>query len=1118
MAKKTNKSKESQLDKVFNAIRSKLSKPSINKTLDDVDAILSRISTDVISKDSRNYAEMLRRLVSGGLSTETFKDVGPEILQGPDTIGRLFRYGNSEEIVDSIPHCTRALNVLSDEIISPDDYTKETLKIFSKSKGETEEVKEAIDNFKTINNHLGVENFLHILIKDTLKLGDQFVEICDYTSPDVPVTQSLLNEDAFKDEMESLKDKKYTISLIKEGKDVEDNDDIDKKEREITLEILENDFKLIEEKGKSGIKLENVRLMIHDPRYIIKIQSQRFRMCLGYLILPKSLVIGNLGAPVGALPGFGTVSAYSHSQAGFVTGVDKLYQDILKILKARLNNNEISVNKKELQDLLARCLIGADENDLRLRYVPPERIEHFTLESTRFFPYGESMFYKVTFAAKLLISMETALAVKRMSDSSEKRIMYVESSLPRNVTDIINEIKEQLHKRRYSLDSFGSIGAIPSMITSYEDIYIPQYNGRRYVEFDQLAPKLQIRDTHEELKFMRDQLVSALGIPPPFIGIEENLCTSLNTIIPMTCGKRFTLQKIIDMFESGDTEYLEVYSYDEGLGVVFPNKIKWAGKTRLNTELIRVHLDNDKYIDCTPDHPFLLRDGKTYVQAKDLKEGDSLLPFYTKNDYRKTKRGNYKLIYHPGLDVWNRQTISFSDYWGIINKYDKNIIHHINTNPIDDRICNLIAVSPAEHMTIHSRIKEYSIDELNSLVSEDRNRSKELKKHGVSAGLESRKCEICGKEFFAMNDINQTTCSIKCRREKRRQTGYNAWKVNEKNLNKECNHYHFSCVGCGKDVYIRTRRQLDSNRFYSCGNPECGKIAKKINTSRTAWGGKNYFDIYFINCEICGKLTIQSDQDKSKKLKTVCRDIRCINTYNARNSAMKRRKRKIYICPICGDKFERQNYYEKSIKHQMTCGKAECYNKNMSNINNKRASLKLKDQSKVTVLNHTVTKIERLIDREDTGDIQVEGIYHNFATVAGVFIHNSNKSALSHENILFARTIVNHQAKFGKHILSLFRKIHILVYKKELSSSVNIQLPKPKMLQLEREAEHVETIGRVVNSLAELGLPKEYLIKKYLLENWDEVEVKKIEEELEKKATAPAEGEEAGFGGGPAGY
>jgi hypothetical protein len=144
--------------------------------------------------------------------------------------------------------------------------------------------------------------------------------------------------------------------------------------------------------------------------------------------------------------------------------------------------------------------------------------------STKYFPYGESIFDSTQYTAKVLIALETALAVQRLSRSTEKRKISVEIGLPRDARKAVENLKEEFRKRKVSLDSFGTVDTIPSMITTFEDIYIPQKDGKAYVDVDTFTGgNVDIRSKVDELKFLRDQLVSSLGVPASFLNIEENL-------------------------------------------------------------------------------------------------------------------------------------------------------------------------------------------------------------------------------------------------------------------------------------------------------------------------------------------------------------------------------------------------------------------------------------------------------------------------------------------------------------------------------------------------------------------------------------------------------------------
>lgn len=94
-------------------------------------------------------------------------------------------------------------------------------------------------------------------------------------------------------------------------------------------------------------------------------------------------------------------------------------------------------------------------------------------------------------------------------------------------------------------------------------------------------------------------------------------CLRLNTGIQLLSGQTKTLSELIKDHNNGIQNW--TYSVDQKTGKIISGEIEWAGITRLNTDMVRVYLDNDKYIDCTPDHKFVLRDGSE-VEAQNLKE------------------------------------------------------------------------------------------------------------------------------------------------------------------------------------------------------------------------------------------------------------------------------------------------------------------------------------------------------------------------------------------------------------------------------------------------------------------------------------------------------------------
>jgi len=119
-------------------------------------------------------------------------------------------------------------------------------------------------------------------------------------------------------------------------------------------------------------------------------------------------------------------------------------------------------------------------------------------------------------------------------------------------------------------------------------------------------------------------------------------------------GRELTIKQIADMFESGEIKEneLEVYSYDVNSDSIIPGKITFAEKTRLDAQLVVVHLDNGESITSTPDHHFILRGGEE-IEAQDLKEGDSLQACYRRKWHLGFGRETlYEQVYQPSKDKW----------------------------------------------------------------------------------------------------------------------------------------------------------------------------------------------------------------------------------------------------------------------------------------------------------------------------------------------------------------------------------------------------------------------------------------------------------------------------------
>jgi hypothetical protein len=492
-----------------------------------VDAKLDQATKDIIQYKANSgrlgYINLVKSVISKTTGSMAISPQSGGIFaqtsSGPTAFGqgaRLNRYKTYEAIVANINYCHRALMVLTDNILSPDDITKVSLEIKAKTFLEDELPNESrVKRVKTIIKTIKLEERLDIIVKTTLALGDFF---CEIASAKTALTSKTI-----------LAESQLYIQHLQEAMDAGDIDRLSFTHKvngsrdllKINVDIDYRSFNDILEKStpeavdktdhKKSVELErkvkNLNLVFHKPSLVVKLQSSLFPVCFGYLVFPN-------------ITAFGIVGPALEDDM-----VNQICKSIITSVERKIPQMKEFKNNKELMSIIKAMVRSSDPQEaMEIRYVPPDKIVHFKIPSTKYHPYGESIFDSVQYSAKVLIALETALAVQRLSRSTEKRKIAVEIGLPRDARNVIEAMKEEFRKRKISLDSFGTVDTIPSMITTFEDVYIPQKDGKPFVDISTFNEgNVDVRSKVDELKFMRDQLVASLGVPPSFIGIEENL-------------------------------------------------------------------------------------------------------------------------------------------------------------------------------------------------------------------------------------------------------------------------------------------------------------------------------------------------------------------------------------------------------------------------------------------------------------------------------------------------------------------------------------------------------------------------------------------------------------------
>ena len=398
---------------------------------------------------------------------------------------------------------------------------------------------------------------------------------------------------------------------------------------------------------------------------------------------------------------------------------------------------------------------GMDPKDQPGIYFDNYEVAHFRLlTDNNYLPYGRAYIEPARRLFKQYTLMEDAMLIHRIVRSPDKRVFYLNvGSIPPNEVENFMQKTISTMKRTPFIDQqTGQYNLKYNQQNLLEDYFIPVRGNDQVTKIDTL-PGLQYAGI-EDVTYLRDKLFAALRVPKAFMGYEKDLCISPDTLIPLLDGRTLTAQEIINEFNGGKKNY--VYSLDESTQNIVPGEIEWAGFTRMNTQTVKVWLDNNEYIQCTPDHLFLTREGE-WKEAQNLNEGESLMPLYLKQSTNKAING-YTQVYNPSIGKYEYVHRLVAEHYNL--KQQGKVIHHKDFNKLNNNPENLDCT-----MDFWEHSKFHSINNHNTL-------QKWIKENGASrkgyvknpTGI----CIGCGKTFeksiLPSSKRNNKYCSDICKK------------------------------------------------------------------------------------------------------------------------------------------------------------------------------------------------------------------------------------------------------------------------------------------------------------------------------------------------------------------
>jgi len=211
------------------------------------------------------------------------------------------------------------------------------------------------------------------------------------------------------------------------------------------------------------------------------------------------------------------------------------------------------------------------------------------------------------------------------------------------------------------------------------------------LDLDGLKP-VERRVLLSAFKIARNSFVKSRQIDAYTIGHyhPHGECVLGETKILLLSGESIAIKELIN------EKSFWVYSCKQD-GEIVPGLAHSVRVVKKINSYYRITLDNNKFFECTEDHPIMLRDGN-YKETKDLEINESLMPLYLRlvDGYTYYKDNSKKIIGSEKVCKMVARNLINSNIDNIIG-LKKYHTHHKNSIRHDDRPENIEVLSCGDH-------------------------------------------------------------------------------------------------------------------------------------------------------------------------------------------------------------------------------------------------------------------------------------------------------------------------------------------------------------------------------------------------------------------------------------
>lgn len=521
----------------------------INNIISKIDSFSQ---TDIEEKDSKSIEDLTGDFLGLVNDSNTNLNSNNEFEKIFTNINvpteRLSRYAIYDEIYNSVPLIKRVIRVYISNILSKNpvnnkiliyrENTDNDIKDEAKIKKSKELCKEIVKKFDIL------ERLKKFILPNRLKYGDYFIEV-------VNIDQKAENVD-----WEKFSNNHYNVvneceNIINESKhNTKDPDSYLIKAADYLFEYTDKDFSLsseiinqesagVENENKNkNYNLSNILLKYHKPHNIIVLDTQ-YGTRIGYLEVEKnndSTFSNSISSMIQKVTTMGMTGKTVEQNT------DKLIRYVVsKIISKKTNKKTNTQDVKSILhsldpavfSFIKRLVIeqGYDRRNkqymnvspIRVRFISSDKMVHFSNPgSSNYAPFSTSIIDPLVLPGKLYMITQLSNIITKLSRASLIRKWTIDTGPTKMTGNTLQKLKREIYNTRVTLNDLGSFKSMSKILSDFRDVFAVSHNGRTPVDFD----LQQTGDSNikiEDLKDLRQELVSLTGVPSAYLGMQDTV-------------------------------------------------------------------------------------------------------------------------------------------------------------------------------------------------------------------------------------------------------------------------------------------------------------------------------------------------------------------------------------------------------------------------------------------------------------------------------------------------------------------------------------------------------------------------------------------------------------------